>query len=38
LFLATVANKFEHPIMYLPLPVGLLIVMALRPLFVEKRE
>jgi Glycosyltransferase family 87 len=38
LFLATVANKFEHPIMYLPLPVGLLIVMAHRPLFMEKRE
>ena len=26
LFLATVKNKFEHPIMYLPLPVGLLLV------------
>jgi hypothetical protein len=25
LFLATVKNKFEHPIMYLPLPVGLLV-------------
>ena len=25
LFLATVKNKFEHPIMYLPLPVGLWI-------------
>lgn len=28
LFLATVVRKFEHPIVYLPLPVGLLIVMA----------
>jgi hypothetical protein len=26
LFLATVKNKFEHPIMYLPMPVGLLLV------------
>jgi len=25
LFLATVENRFEHPIVYLPLPVGLLI-------------
>jgi hypothetical protein len=28
LFLATVAQKFEHPIMYLPLPVGLAIALA----------
>lgn len=35
LFLATVVNKFEHPIMYLPLPVGLLITFARRWMFVE---
>jgi hypothetical protein len=29
LFLATVVNKFEHPIMYLPLPVGLAVVLAI---------
>jgi hypothetical protein len=28
LFAATVVKKFEHPIMYLPLPVGLAIVLA----------
>jgi len=28
LFFATVVNKFEHPIMYLPMPVGLAIVLA----------
>jgi len=28
LFLATVVNKYEHPVMYLPLPFGLLIVFA----------
>ncbi len=27
LFLATVVNRFEHPILYLPLPVGSLIVL-----------
>src|SRR5207249_2585504 len=27
LFLATVANRFEHPIMYLPLPFGSLILL-----------
>jgi hypothetical protein len=27
LFLATVVNRFEHPILYVPLPVGCLIVL-----------
>jgi hypothetical protein len=36
LFMATVVNKFEHPIMYLPLPLGLLLLLlAARPALLE---
>jgi hypothetical protein len=31
LFLTTVVDKFEHPIVYLPVPFGLLAVFALAP-------
>jgi hypothetical protein len=27
LFLSTVSNRFEHPIMYLPLPIGSLLLL-----------